>query len=62
MVVLAYESGKSNIDNAEYVADEYSDLANIPEEDLIFGAKCFVIGDDSLYRLNSSKEWIKQGG
>lgn len=62
MIILAYENGKSNIKNAEFVADAYSDLANIPNDDLVFGTKCYVINDSAFYRLNSSNQWVKQGG
>ena len=49
MITLAYENGKSNIKNAEFVADAYSDLANISDNDLVFGATCYVIEENGKY-------------
>lgn len=62
MYSLAYENSKSNIKNLEYIADEYSDLATIPQEDLVFGAKCLIINTGKTYKLNSNGEWIEQVG
>jgi hypothetical protein len=61
MIILAYENGKSNVKNAEFVADAYSDLANISDNDLVFGTTCYVIEENGKYIVNSSKQWVKQG-
>ena len=62
MFLLVKDGNTYNTPIQEFVCDDESDKSNIPTADLPMGSKCYVIANSARYILNSSKEWIKQGG
>ena len=46
-----------NILYKNFECDNVSDLATIDTSDAPMGSTCYVINTDTLYTLNSNKEW-----
>lgn len=41
----------------EFVADQVSDLEQIPVDDIRAGSTCIIIADSSVYMLDHDKTW-----
>ena len=53
---LSDNGNKPVYGKVSYVADTRADVANVPITDAA-GSTCFVIGDSSVFMLNTQKQW-----
>lgn len=56
MIKVMKENGKEQYRLTEFVADDSSDIPNLPTNCLT-GSSCIVIETSEVYMLNSKGEW-----
>ena len=57
---MAYKMTKQGTTN-EFFCETVDDLANIPKDEVNFGAAAVIIETAQIYIANSKKEWVSFG-
>lgn len=59
MFTLTKQNGSEQYGKIEFVADDRSDIATLPLEDILPGSTCLVVEDSSVWILSPSKRWVE---
>ena len=59
MITIGANGEKIAYGIKHYNLDTEDDLKNLPSENEIMGATCFIISTSKYYMFNSNREWIQ---